>query len=78
MPQTLTKPQEQLPLVLPGDAELQERLELQKARELYERSGYLRRKFKSFNQLMADPLSERTLRLCARQCLRLAKKTRGR
>lgn len=78
MPRTLLVPTQQLPLQLPGDQELQERLELEKARELFERSGYLRRKFKSFSQLMADPVSERTLRLCARQCLRLAKKTRGR
>jgi hypothetical protein len=63
---------------LPLDPGLEEELVLSAARGLYERSRYLSSKYASFSRLMADPIAGRCLRLCATQCLRLGKKTRGR
>ena len=63
---------------LPLDPDLEEELVLAKALELYRRNRYLSGKYASFSRLMADPIAERCLRLCARQVLRLGNRTRGR
>lgn len=66
--------QEQVPLALPVPPELV----LEKAAELYERSGLLRRRYASLDLLLADPVAGRCLRLCATQLLRRGSRTRGR
>lgn len=66
--------QTQVPLALPLD----EALVLAKALELFEQSRFLRHKYKRLEQLLADPVAGRCLRLCATQLVRLGSETRGR
>lgn len=69
--------QTQIPLL-----ELDEELVMRKARQLFEESALLTRRWSSFEQLMADPTVGRCLRMSARVLLarraNRANRTRGR
>jgi hypothetical protein len=66
--------QKQVPLALPVD----EAMVQGKALELFDRSRFLRGKYKRLEQLLADPVAGRCLRLCATQLVRLGSETQGR
>ncbi len=63
--------QQQIPLALPVDPVLLDDLVLDKARELYRRSRFLRLRYPSLSGLMEDPIAGRCMRLSVTQLLRL-------